>query len=153
MFFIGLAQILENQILLSLKKFKEVLVCTSVCTLLSVIILLSFTAKYGEVAAAYAVAIPHVLESVLLYHYAKKSLHFTFPSKEYLYHLSVCVPIVMLCLALKQWCPNYIMSLVLGCGISMVYYFLIEYHVVRQEMVTSQIDNVLHKAHALFRNK
>ena len=152
-FFIGLAQILENQILLSLKKFKEVLVCTSVCTLLSVIILLSFTAKYGEVAAAYAVAVPHVLESVLLYHYAKKSLHFTFPSKEYLYHLSVCVPIVMLCLALKQWCPNYIMSLVLGCGISMVYYFLIEYHVVRQEMVTSQIDNVLHKAHALFRNK
>jgi len=142
-FFIGLAQILENQILLSLKKFKEVLICTSVSTSLSVLILLLFTARFGEVAAAYAVAIPHVLEAVLLYYYAKKTIDIDFPVKEYVNHLAACVPIVILCIALKIWSSNYILALIIGSGISMIYYFLVEYYIIKQEFVTSQIDTTL----------
>lgn len=152
-FFIGLAQILENQILLSLKKFKEVLICTSICTSLSVIILLVFTSKYGEVSAAYAVAIPHVLEAILLYYYAKKSLKFTFPYKEYVTHFIVCVPIIVLCICLKLWLQNYFVLLLIGCGISMIYYFIIEYYVVKQEMVTTQIDSMLQHTWYRFRKK
>ena len=152
-FFIGLAQILENQILLSLKKFKEVLICTSICTLLSIIILLVFTKKYGEVSAAYAVAIPHVLEAILLYYYAKKSLDFTFPYKEYITHLLVCVPIIVLCICLKLWLSNYFVLLLIGCGISIIYYFIIEYYVVKQEMVTTQIDSMLQHTWYRFHKK
>ncbi len=152
-FFIGLAQILENQILLSLKKFKEVLICTSICTLFSILILLIFTARYGEVAAACAVAIPHVLEAALLYHYAKKNITFTFPYKEYLSHLIVCVPIILLCLFLKMWSSHYLISLIVGCSISVVYYFVVEYHVVKQEMVTTQINSILQHAKNLFHQK
>lgn len=149
--FIGLAQILENQILLSLKKFKEVLICTAVSTFLSIIILLYFTSRYAEVAAAYAVAVPHVLEMLLLYKYAKKSLDISFPFKEYSMHIMACVPIVIFCIAIKLLVSNYILVLLIGCSISCVYYLLIEYYVVKQQMIVSQIDGLLLKTSHFFK--
>ena len=149
--FIGLAQILENQILLSLKKFKEVLICTAVSTFLSIIILLYFTSRYAEVAAAYAVAVPHVLEMLLLYKYAKKSLDISFPFKEYSMHIIACVPIVIFCIAIKLLFSNYILVLLIGCSISCVYYLLIEYYVVKQQMIVSQIDGLLLKTSHFFK--
>ena len=144
--FIGLAQILENQILLSLKKFKEVLICTAVSTSLSIFILLYFTARYAEVAAAYAVAVPHFLEMLLLYRYAKKSLDISFPFKEYSMHLLACIPIVIFCILIKLLINNYIIVLFAGCSISCVYYLLIEYYVVRQQMIVSQISSFVQKS-------
>lgn len=144
--FIGIAQILENQILLSLKKFKEVLICTSICTALSLFILFSFTAKYGEVAAAYAVAIPHMLEVLLLYYYTNKSLVISFPYADYFHHIIVCIPIIVFCILLKYIFNNYWIILVIGGSVSVIYYLIAEYFIVKQDLLVKETNKLLHSA-------
>lgn len=141
--FIGIAQILENQILLSLKKFKEVLICTSICTVLSLIILFTYTAQYGEVAAAYAIAIPHVLEVFLLYYFTRQSLDISFPFSDYLSHIIVCIPIIVFCILLKTMINNYLIVLVVGGGVSVVFYLIVEYFFVRQDLLVLEVNNLL----------
>lgn len=142
-FFIGIAQILENQILLSLKKFKEVLICTSICIFLSLIILFSFTPKYGEVAAAYAVAIPHVLEVILLYYYTRQSLDVSFPYADYFYHIIVCIPIIVFCMLLKNMFNNYLIILALGGGVSVLFYLIVEYFIIKQDLLVTEVNKLL----------
>lgn len=138
MLFVSAAQILENQILLSLKKFKEVLICTSISTLLAVIILFVFVPQYAEVASAYAVAIPHVIEAILLYYYARKALDFKFPGKDFLMSALLSIPLVLICLVAKKAAPNYIISLIVAVPSSVFLYFIMQCFIIKNEFIVSQ---------------
>ena len=140
--FVGLAQILENQILLSMKKFKEVLICTTICTTLSVLILLIFTRKYAEVASAYAVAIPHLLEAILLYYYAQKAISMAFPFKRYLAITLACLPMVAICLSSKLIVEDYRLVLAIGLTLSSIYYLFVMCYVVKDEFLISQLKRI-----------
>ena len=143
--FVGFAQILENQILLSLKKFKEVLVCTTLSSFLAIIILLIFVPKYAEVASAYSVAIPHFFELVLLYFYSKKFIDIRLPYKELIINTVICLPIVFTCIVLKCFSINvFIILIVAGC-VSVVYYFILQYYVIKNSFLRSQVAHFLNK--------
>lgn len=135
---VGISQILENQILLSMKKFKEVLICTSMSTALSLIILLVYVPRYAEVATAYAVAIPHVVEAILLYYYARRTLDFRFPGKDFLMSALLSIPIVLICLVAKEVAPNYIVSLIVAVPSSIFFYFIMQCFIIKNEFIVSQ---------------
>lgn len=139
---VGIAQILENQILLSFKKFKEVLLCTSVSTAVSILILIFFTKQYAEVAAAAAVAIPHIIEVLLLYSYAKKTIDFEFPKKDYILNSIVCLPIVAICFAVQGLLDNYLMILGLSIAISIVYFYVMQCLVLKNAFLIEQINKL-----------
>lgn len=140
--FVGLAQILENQILLSMKKFKEVLICTAICTTLSVLILLFFTKRYAEIASAYAVAIPHLLEAVLLYYYAKKAISINFPVKRYVVTSLVCIPMVAIYFASKHYLGDYRLILAICLIASTIYYLSVMCLVVKDQFIISQLKRI-----------
>lgn len=140
---VSLAQITENQILLSMKKFKEVLYCTLSSTALSVIIMLIWVPKYGEIAAAAAVAIPHLVECLLLFYFARKALDFHFPMKETMTTILVSLPILIYCLGLKFIVCNYILILGFGFSVSILYYFGLQYFVLKNNFLVGQINNLL----------
>ncbi|MBR6981466.1 MAG: flippase [Prevotella sp.] len=140
--FVGLAQILENQILLSMKKFKEVLACTAICTTLSVLILLMFTRRHAEVASAYAVAIPHFLEAILLYYYAKKAIPMDFPVRRYVVTTLVCLPMAGMCLASKYFWADYRLILAVCLTISAIYYLSMMCFVVKDQFLISQLKRI-----------
>lgn len=140
--FVGLAQILENQILLSLKKFKEVLACTAICTTLSVFILLFFTRRYAEVASAYAVAIPHFQEAFLLYYYAQKAIPMDFPVKRYVVTTLVCLPMVGMCYASRLFLTDYRLILGVCLTISAIYYLTVMCWVVKDQFLISQLKRI-----------
>lgn len=142
---VGFAQIFENQILLSLKKFKEVLICTSVSTLLSVLILAIFVPSHAEVGSAYAVAIPHVLECSLLYYYAKNILSIEFPFRDFIQNIIICIPIALICLWVHSFIDNYITILILSCTVSIVYYLPMQYYVIKNAYIRQMIDNIFAK--------
>ena len=141
--FVSFAQITENQILLSLKKFKEVLYCTLSSTILSIIIMLVWVPKYAEVAAATAVAIPHLIECLLLFYFAKKAIDFQFPRKELLISFWASLPILLYCIGLKLIIHNYILILVLGFSVSLIYYFGLQYFVLKNKLLVCHINRFL----------
>lgn len=140
---VSLAQITENQILLSLKRFKEVLYCTLSSTALSVIIMLVWVPKYAEVAAAVAVAIPHFIECLLLFYFARKAIDFHFPYKETLITILASLPILLYCIGLKQIIHNYLLILVFGFSVSLIYYFGLQYFVLKNRFLVTQINSIL----------
>lgn len=141
--FVGIAQILENQILLSLKQFKEVLICTSISTAVSVIILFVFVPHYAEVASAYAVAIPHVIETLLLYHFARKAIGINFPIKDLTKNVVVCIPVAIICILAKLLPISFYMVLLLAGSVSMLYFFVIQYFVLKNSFLHNQLDRYL----------
>ena len=140
--FVGLAQILENQILLSMKKFKEVLTCTAICTTLSVLILLFFTRRYAEVASAYAVAIPHFLEAFLLYYYAQKAIPMNFPVRRYVITTLACLPMAGICIASKTIWTDYRLILAICLTASVIYYLTVMCLVVKDQFLISQLKRI-----------
>lgn len=143
--FAGIAQILENQILLSFKKFKEVLVCTSLSTAVAVIILMVFIPLYGEVASAYAVAIPHLIEVVILYYYARKSIAIKYPISDFLKTLIASVPIIAICIIAKYIVSNYFWILIISFLFSFVYYISVQYYILRNKFLIGQTEQMIKK--------
>ena len=136
--FVSIAQILENQILLSLKKFKEVLICTSISTALSVFILFAFVPKYAEVASAMAVTIPHFIEVGLLYFFATNSIDIRFPVKAFLQNIITCIPIVFFCISVRLLSLNSFLTLLIAGSISLVYFLIVQLFVLKNEFLITQ---------------
>lgn len=130
---VGIAQILENQILLAFKKFSEILICTATTTALAALIIVLYVPTHAEVAAAWAVALPHIFELALLFYFARKAIHFDSSANTILRNALVCVPIVVLCLLISQWFEHYLAILFIAGAVSVAYYAAIQLWVVKDE--------------------
>lgn len=145
---VGLAQIFENQILLSFKRYKDILVCTVSSVVLAFLIIVLFVPQYAEVASAYAVAIPHIVEAVLLYYFVKKVIDISFPIKAFLKDLIACIPIAIICFSARALFENYVVTLLVASVISVIYYFAVQFYVLRNEFLINQtlrVTQVLRK--------
>lgn len=130
---VGIAQILENQVLLAFKKFREILICTAVTTAFAALIIVLYVPIHAEVAAAWAVALPHVFELVLLYYFARKAVRFNSSINTILRNALVCLPIVAICLLIAQSFEHYLAVLLIAGTASVVYYAVIQLWVVKDE--------------------
>lgn len=142
---VGLAQILENQILLAFKKFREILICTATTTALAALIIIIFVPTHAEVAAAWAVAIPHVFELALLFYFARKAIRFDSSYKTILRNTLVCLPIVGICILTAQSFSHYLTVLFIAGAASVVYYAAIQLWVVKDESVHDIISKTIHR--------
>lgn len=130
---VGIAQILENQVLLAFKKFREILICTATTTALAALIIVLYVPTHAEVAAAWAVALPHVFELALLYYFARKAIRFNSSINTILRNALVCLPIVAICLLIAQSFEHYLAVLFIASTISVAYYATIQLWVVKDE--------------------
>ena len=140
---VGIAQILENQILLAFKKYREILITTILSVSLAIIIIILFVPSYAEVASAYSVAIPHVLEAFLLYYFAKKCLDFEFSFGTLAKVTISCVPMTVLCICCRYLISDGTIALFTGGILSMIYYLLIQYYIIKNEYIMSVIGRIL----------
>lgn len=123
---VGLSQIMEMQILLTLGKNKEVFISTCISALLSVVIIVCCVPKFEEVASAYAVAIPHIIECILLMYFARKSLEFSFPIVKFLRNIFIYIPIIIICLLVKTLLINYILVILVSTITCIVYFVAVQ---------------------------
>lgn len=144
---VGLAQILENQILLAFKKFREILICTATTTALAALIIIIFVPTHAEVAAAWAVAIPHVFELALLFYFARKAIRFDSSYKTILRNALVCLPIVGICILSNYYFDHFLAVLFIAGTFSVLYYGAIQLWVVRDEEIVGLIRKVTKRNH------
>lgn len=132
---VGLAQILENQVLLAFKKFREILICTATTTTLAALIIVAFVPTHAEVAAAWAVAIPHILELAILFYFSQKAIRFDSSTRTILRNAIVCLPIVGICLLTSHYFDHYLATLFIAGPISVLYYAAMQLWVVKDQDV------------------
>lgn len=142
---VGIAQILENQILLSFKKHKEILISTILSVSIAVVIIILFVHEYAEIASAYAVAVPHIGEVVILYYFAKKCIDFNFPYATFVKLILLCVPMAVICLGSRYLIQDGTIALLTGTTISAVFYALMQYYVIKNEFVMENISRLQHR--------
>lgn len=140
---VGITQILENQILLSFKHFKQILFCTASTTMMSVVIITVWVPQYGAVAAAAAVAIPHVFEIILLYYFAQKAINFKFPIQSVIIDIFICIPIGIYCYIISNKTNDYIWILFLTIPVITIYYMIMQILVVRDAFLIQQIGRYI----------
>lgn len=141
---VGIAQILENQVLLAFKKFREILICTAATTALAALIIIFFVPTHAEAAAAWAVALPHVFELALLFYFARKAIRFDSSINTILRNALVCVPIVGICSLTAQSFTHYLAVLFIAGAASVIYYSAIQLWVVKDESLV-EFANVYFK--------
>lgn len=137
---IGISQITNSQILLSLKKDKEILISTLIGSIICITIIALFAEKYKDIAASYAVTISHIVEFFFLLYYAKRSLDFRFPIKDFIFWALLTVPMIFICRYIKNNIETSIMTCVIATLLSLIYYLPIIYYIKKKEFV-----NHLHK--------
>jgi peptidoglycan biosynthesis protein MviN/MurJ (putative lipid II flippase) len=101
-----------------------------------------FTRRHAEVASAYAVAIPHFLETILLYYYAKKAIPMDFPVRRYVVTTLVCLPMAGMCFASKYFWADYRLILAVCLTISAIYYLSMMCFVVKDQFLINQLKRI-----------
>lgn len=120
---VGLSQITELQILLTYNKLKQILLITLCTTLMSVGIMVLFAPRYAELAAAYAVMVPHILECALLMIFAYKCIKFTIQVRSLLIYVIFSAIVFAECFFMKDYIDGTITRLILSATITACTYF------------------------------
>lgn len=144
---IGISQITNSQILLSLKKDKEILISTICGTATSVIILLVFVKEYAEIAAACAVTFSHLIEFLFLLYFAKKNLKFNIPVRSFLEIAMYSIPMIIVAYITKSLLSNSLLILLITGAICAIYYAFILYFVKKDEIVRKYVNTAISKFH------
>lgn len=123
-FLVGVSQVTELQVLLTFNKMKEIFLCTIASVILSVLIMVLFAKQYAEVAAAYAVMIPHIVECAMLYLFSQRTMKFSFPVKSALYSLMASIPMLIICVVINKSIDSIFLRLILTCIVSFGSYYI-----------------------------
>lgn len=111
---VGVSQVTELQVLLTINKTRQILFCTGISVVGSVLIMVLFTPRYAEISAAYAVMIPHVLEAILLYYFAKKGMDFLFPWRSFSLYIVDSFFMILILLIIRNVCDGVIIRVLLS---------------------------------------
>lgn len=144
---VGISQITNSQILLPSKKDKEILMATLLGAVSMIVTLVAFVPSHGAIAAASALLISHSLESLVLLYYAKRSMNFRFPVKDYLVSIIVSLPFIIISMPLNHYIKGNVFQLLLGGIICMSFYLWIEIIILKNEIMISFIQNLKNKLH------
>lgn len=134
---IGISQITNSQILLSLKKDKEILIATIFGTLSMIICMITLTPTLAESGAALSVLVSHIVEFSFLLFYAKKSLEFEIPYKDIVVSFIAATPIIGICLFVKETICNYLLVLLVALSIVLIYFLFVQVKVLNNNIITS----------------
>lgn len=142
---VGIAQILENQILLAFKRFNSILICTASSVALAIFIIIAFVPTQAEVAAAFAIAIPHVFEVALLFYYAKRDVKISINCRDFCFYMLSALVVAMVCLGCSSLLANRYAIVCTSLMLSGFIYFSLLYFIFRDSLLITLTHKVLAK--------
>lgn len=142
---VGIAQILECQILLAYKKYREILICTAATTAMAAFIIIIYVPTHAEVAAAWAVALPHILELILLWIYTQRVIKINVNKRRLQSYVISCVPVAAICIVLFLSSWHFLWILFVGIIASMTIYIILLF--VYKEPLLQELGVQLKKHH------
>lgn len=131
---IGVSQITNSQILLPLRKDKQIFISTIAGALSMVIIVLGFVPNYAEIGASYAVLISHIIEFSFLLYFSKKFLNYRLPIKEYTFSFVMSIPIILICYLSMNITSNPYFVVLFACIVGFIYFVIIQFFIIKNQV-------------------
>lgn len=141
--FVGLAQVLKDQILLTYKKFKQILFVTCSTTSISVLMIITLVPHYAEKGTALAVAIPHLIEILMFSYYAHRCIDMPHLYKHFAENSLISLPILIMCLLAKAYISNYVGVLSVAIMASFAYWIFVEFYIIKDAVLLDQFKKII----------
>lgn len=141
--FVGLAQVFKDQILLTYKKFKQILFVTCLTTSLSLLMIVILVPHYAEKGTALAVAVPHLIEIIMFTHYARKCIDIPPIYQHLATNCLISVPIIVICEIAKTYINHYVIVLVTAIIISFIYWTFVKFYIIKDTLLLDQIKKII----------
>lgn len=144
-FIIGYDQILTIQILLPLKRDKDVLIISVIGAIVGVSANLILVPLYKSIGSSFVWLISEIIVLVLAQYFAMKQTGLHFRYKHFIKYILSAIPILVFLVVLHKCNPLGVYTVLIACTITFIYYGLLEFYVYKNLVITIGVKNVINK--------
>jgi len=134
-FILGLAQIFANQILMTLKKDRELLIASIVGAVTGITLNIILVPLYKEVGTSIVLIVSETTVTVLLYRFVTKFTSFRLPVKKVLVNLAMSIPYIIISVAAMALFSKPIIVLMIAGSVSGLYFVVSQLFVLKNEFL------------------
>ena len=144
-FVVGYEQILVIQILTSLGKDKDILKTSIVGTLTALGLNILLVPQFNAIGSAIVWLLSEISVLITAQIFVKKYMGISFPFRDLLINILIAVPIVAMGVTIMRMVSNNIITLFVYIFIVAIYYLIIEYFVIKNQMITTYVQNIIQR--------
>lgn len=138
-FLVGIAQILSNQILMSLKLDRK-LAITSFCgAFVGVSLTILFVPKYKEVGTSLVVLLSEIVVTLILYYFCVVSAKIKLPIGNILKNFIFSIPYLLICYTCSLYLIKDLVVLSIAGAAALTYFIISQLFILKNEMLISFI--------------
>lgn len=141
-FVVGMAQILSNQILMSLKRDKDLVITSAFGAFIGITLNIMLVSRYAEIGTSLVVLISEVSVTFFLMYFCNKHINLKFPLKNILLNLCYSAPYVVICFLARTYIQGSVTIIVFSLVISAVYFYVSQVWLIKNELILVQVDSM-----------
>ncbi|WP_460939616.1 oligosaccharide flippase family protein [Spirosoma humi] len=141
-FIVGIAQILSNQILMSIKKDKELAYISLFGALVGITLNVLLVPKLREVGTSLVVLISELLVTATLYALCKKITKLKFPLNNLKLNILASLPYFFICRAVINNIKNTEFCVILSAIICAIYFIFSQKYLIKNKVILNQMDKI-----------
>jgi O-antigen/teichoic acid export membrane protein len=141
-FVLGLAQIFANQILMTLKKDRELLIASVTGAVLGVTLNILLVPKFKEVGTSLVLLVSEIIVTVVLYYFTIKYSSFRFPYVSVLKNLLFSIPYFCICYASLMLFSNPFLIIASASVLSGIYFVISQLFLLKNPLLTPYYHNL-----------
>ena len=142
-FVIGFDQIITIQILLPLKRDKDVLCISFVGAVVGILANILLVAKLQSLGSSIAWLSSEIIVLSIAQHFASKHTGLHFPFKKMLFYFLSSTPLLIILILIHKWNPIGLYTILLAGVITIAYSFIFETYINKNEIIVSLINQVM----------
>lgn len=142
---IGIEQVLVYQILMPLKKDKEILINSFIGAFAGVLVNILLVQKMGSIGSAIVWSISELCVMLSAIYFVNKNFQMSWIKKKLLYNLLLMIPAFMACYVLRHFILNQYLAFVVSIVLITVYYGYIYIKVFKDALIISILPNTIKK--------
>jgi O-antigen/teichoic acid export membrane protein len=139
-FIVGIAQILSNQILMTLKKDKDLAIISFMGAIIGITLNIILVPLYNEVGSSLVVIISELTVTSILYYFCVKHTSVRLPFKDIFKHFTVSLPYLLICYFCAINVNNNILILIFSSFFSGLYFIGTQLWIVKNPLFLNEIE-------------
>jgi O-antigen/teichoic acid export membrane protein len=144
-FVLGVAQILANQILMTIKKDNELLIASVIGGVIGLVLNILLVPRFHEVGTSYVLLVSEIAVTIALYYFTVKLSAFRIPYKFLLMNLVCSIPYLVICYLFSIAFNNPFWVLAASGFVSLLYFTISQLFIIKSDFVLDFFNSLIKK--------
>lgn len=141
-FIVGIAQIFCNQILMSLKRDRDLTFTAFIGAAIGISLNLILVPNFKEIGTSIVDLISEFSITVILYIFCVKHVKIKLPFRMIFWNLIVSLPFLLICYITTLWFSNDILTVFCASFLCLCYFLLSQFFILKNKLIIDQLTNV-----------